>query len=174
MNILRSLFGVRGTQQPLLDLEQAGRPMKRVYLLSEELKTDPEQVKHTRQLTLDKSRPNMGLKGSHGLFASSTWWNNINRRRMPLRFVSGVVTRAFEAGQDKHGVNNTVTLQLSDGTSESVGIYVNDPTDVRLFKAGVLVTIVYALDELKSSADTLGEKYSKVALEAAVSVELAA
>jgi hypothetical protein len=167
--IEHSLSTQRTSQQFLLDLEKAGVAMKRVYLLSTELDANPQQVELTRKLTLDKTRPTMGLKGTYGLFASDEWWSNINSRKMPLKFVSGTVTRALEAGQDQVGINNTVVLQLSDGQSDSVGIYVNNPSDVSLFKNGAFVMIVYALDELKSGAHNLGETNLEVALEMAVS-----
>jgi hypothetical protein len=162
---------VRGTQELILDLEQPKRSMRRVYLLSDELRSNPQQVELTQELTLDETRPAMGLKGSYGLFASEAWWDNINSRRMPLRFVSGTIIRAYEAGQDQEGVNNTVELRLSDGAAESVGIYVNDPRDVALFKEGKYVMVVYAVDELKSGSHSLGNDQLEIALEMAISVD---
>lgn len=159
------------SQQSLLNLESAPVAMKRVYLLSTKLAANPEEVELTRKLTLDKSRPTMGLKGTYGLFASNEWWSNINRRKMPLKFVSGTVTRVLEAGQDQEGINNTVVLRLSNGQSDSVGIYVNDPSNVNLFKVGKFIMIVYGLDELKSGAHNLGNKNLEVALEMAISVD---
>jgi hypothetical protein len=155
----------------MIDLEEAAVPMKRVYLLSEELRVDRKQVELTRKLTLDKSRPHMGLKGSFGLFASEIWWDNINRRKMPLRLLRGPVARVYEAGQDQEGINNTVDLSLENGTVIPVGIYVNDPVDIDLFKVGSWVVIVYALDELKDPSTNLGDKHAQVSLEMAVSLE---
>ena len=162
---------MHGAQEPLLDLQQSGRSMRRVYFLSQQLRQDPQQVELTRRLTLDASRPTMGLKGSFGLFASSYWWENINSRKMPLRFRSGTIIRAYEAGQDQAGLNNTVNLRLSDGATEAVGIYVNEPKDVALFKPGAYATVVFALDELKSGDNNLGDNKLAIALEMAVSVD---
>ena len=55
-------------------LENTQTPMKLVYLLSEELKADPEYVSLTQALTLDKSKPYVGLNGTYGLFGSQEWW----------------------------------------------------------------------------------------------------
>jgi hypothetical protein len=93
---------------------------------------------------------------------------------MPLRVLEGTVVRVYEAGQDHEGINNTIDLSLENGAVVPVGIYVNDPVDVGLFKVGSWVTIVYALDELKDPSTNLGDKYSKIALEMAVSLELVA
>jgi hypothetical protein len=113
----------------------------------------------------------MGLKGRHGLFASAQWWRSIRNGSMPQLVVSGVIQRAYFAGQDSRGPNNTVEVLTATGTVEQVGIYIDQPRDVRLFQVGRHVAIVYALDELKQQpAADGGVNYSKVALEMAVSI----
>lgn len=155
----------------LLDLNSTGYLMKNVYLLSEELKLDTQQVALTQALTLNKSRPQMGLKGTHGLFGSDEWWENIGQKKMPLEFFSGVITRAYIAGQDESGMNNTIELLLDDGSIRTLGIYVNIPEDALLFQIGHRADIVYVLDELKlQPAPDGGDNYSKIALEMAVSL----
>ncbi|MGK5007668.1 hypothetical protein [Janthinobacterium sp. LB2P70] len=44
--------------------------MKPVYTLAKALAQDPARIVKMQFLTLDITRPYMGLKGSHGLFAS--------------------------------------------------------------------------------------------------------
>ena len=155
----------------LLDFGMKDIAMKLVYQLSEELKNNSERVSLTQALTLDDTRPSMGLRGSLGLFGSQLWWNNIQQGVMPLLRISGVVRRAYCAGQDPTGENNMVDLELVDGSVRTVGIYVNDKIDIGLFKPGHKVEIVYALDELKHQpAVDGGVNYSKVALEMAVSL----
>ena len=156
----------------LLKLNEEKAPMKIVFLLSEELKNDPERVALTQALTLNTLKPKMGLKGVHGLFASHEWWNSIKQGKMPLKYVSGVITKAYIAGQDPSKFNNTIDIVLNDGSIESVGIYVNNNDDVSLFKVGQKACIVYALDEMKAQPDFDGSvNYSKTALEMAVSLE---
>jgi len=146
--------------------------MKRVFSLSDELKRAPERVALTQALTKDESRPFIGLKGSYGLFGSQEWWGNIELRKMPLLFVSGQISRAYVAGQDRSAGNNTIDLIARDGSVFPVGIYTNDKQDVELFREGYWVEMVYALDELKQQpASDGGVNYSKVALEAAVSLQ---
>ncbi|MWP61539.1 hypothetical protein [Gilliamella sp. Pas-s25] len=156
----------------LLKLENSKVPMKMVFLLSEELKNNPERVALTQALTLDKSKPTMGLKGINGLFGSKEWWNSIEQGRIPLLFISGIIKKAYVAGQDPSNFNNTVDLLLEDGTIQSVGIYTNKRVDSKLFKIGYSASIVYALDELKPQAVlNFGQKYNQIALEMAVSLE---
>jgi hypothetical protein len=159
---------VQTSQKPLIKYE--GRNLKQVYLLTDELNVDPTQVELVQALTLNDQKPFMGLKGTYGLFASSEWWNNINQRKLPLKFISGVVISVYETGQDRTGVKNTLELKNTDGEIVIVGIYVNDKSDVALFIPGAQVELVYALDELKYQPD-LGDTvaYSEIALEMAVS-----
>lgn len=49
--------------------------------LSEELKDNPEQIAMTQSLTLDKSRPYMGLKVTNDLFGSKEWWDSIKQEK---------------------------------------------------------------------------------------------
>ena len=112
----------------------------------------------------------MGLGGDHGLFSTEEWWDSINTGKMPLEHASGIIVAAYEAGQDQESVNNTVDVRLSNGETVSVGIYTNNSEDITLFQAEHAVSIVYALDKLKSQpAKGGGVNYSRVALEMLVS-----
>jgi hypothetical protein len=156
----------------ILNLNEDGEPMKLVYRLQYDLEIDRERVSLTRSLTLDKTRPLIGLKGTYGLFGTSGWWSSIHQGQMPLLFVSGVILRAYVAGQDKRQANNMVDLELKDGSVRAVGIYVNDKNYVQLFRPGYKASVVYALDELKQQpASDGGVNYTKVALEMAVSLQ---
>jgi hypothetical protein len=155
----------------LLSLAEFGVPMKVVFRLEDELRKDSMRVQLAQALTLDASRPQMGLRGVHGLFGSPEWWASIRGGRIPLLRLSGVVQCAYVAGQDQSSINNTVDLMLKDGSIQSAGIYLNDTSDSGLFRPGCQVGIVYALDELKRQpAAGGGVNYSKIALEMAVSI----
>jgi hypothetical protein len=175
LEFFRRLIGkrpleIRASQECLLDLEGSLVPMKRVYLLSEELRQDSQRVELARVLTQDKTRPHMGLRGSHGLFASAKWWSSINRGTMPLRFTKGVIVSVYEAGMDHEGVDNAFDLLLDDGNTYCESIYVNDPADANLFKKGCLVHVVYALDKLKRTGGD-GRSHAEIVLEMAISLE---
>lgn len=146
--------------------------MKRVYRLSDELENDPKQIALAQALTLNSSKPLLGLKGTHGLFGGPEWWASIEQRKMPLLFVSGIIRRVYVAGQDGGDENNGIDLLLEDGSVRDVGIYVNDKADIPLFRVGCRAELVYVLDELKKQpAPDGGINYSKIALEMAVSLE---
>ncbi len=67
-----------------LKLEKIKHPMKIVYRLSEKLKADPEYMTLVQALTLDNSRPYVGLNGTYGLFGSQKWWESIEQGKMTL------------------------------------------------------------------------------------------
>jgi hypothetical protein len=145
--------------------------MKRVYLLSEELQSDPSRVQLAQALTLDRGRPHMGLKGSRGLFGSPEWWESINDGAMPLRRRTGVIVRVYEAGQDNIGVHNSFDRKLEDGSIEMEGIYVNHRSDAAFFQSGSLVQVVYALDELKRANEDGSSELADIVLEMAISLK---
>ncbi|GKV83455.1 hypothetical protein [Pectobacterium versatile] len=156
----------------LLNLENSKHPMKIVYLLSEELRGDPDQVALTQALTLDPSRPAMGLKGANGLFGSSEWWSSIEQGKMRLLHRSGTITRTYVAGQDPSPVDNCFSLLLDDGSVIEESIYSHiDDEDKKLFRPGAKVDIVYALDELKRTSANGDKCYSDIVLEIAISLQ---
>ena len=157
----------------LLELEKAPVPMKLVYLLSEELKKNTKRMALAQALTLDKSRPTMGLKGTHGLFGSQEWWDNIEKREMPLLFLSGIIQRTYVAGQDPSPRDNSFSLLLDNGSIHEESIYhYTNKEDKNLFRVGSRVDIVYALDEMKQQpAPDGGVNYLDITLEMAVSLQ---
>ena len=157
----------------LLELENAKVPMKQVYLLSEELKRKPEYITLVQTLTLNKSRPLMGLKGTYGLYGSQEWWDNIERKIIPLRFISGIIKRTYVAGQDPSPIDNCFSMILDNGSLHEEGIedFIRKE-DKKLFRIGSRVEIVYALDEMKEQpAPDGGVNYADVILEVAVSLQ---
>ncbi|MEI3772999.1 hypothetical protein [Pectobacterium brasiliense] len=145
--------------------------MKFVYLLSTELKSNPEYVMQVQRLTLDQSKPFMGLKGTHGLFGSKEWWENITQGKMRLLHRSGTITRTYVAGQDPSPLDNCFSLLLDDGSVIEESIYSHiDDEDKKLFRPGARVDIVYALDELKRTSANGDKCYSDIVLEIAISL----
>jgi hypothetical protein len=126
--------------------------MKLVYTLAEALIKDPARIAKTQSLTLDNARPHMGLKGSYGLFASDEWWESIKAGRIQTQTVTGRIERTYFAGQDSRRGDqvNSFTLRLDDGSAVDESIYTHSKHDIKLFVPGAMVTMVYALDELKA------------------------
>ena len=155
-----------------IDLRVIDVPMKIVYELSKEVMENPQSVTDTHALTLDESRPQLGLSGSHGLYATDEWWDNIYQGDTETLYVSGVIIDAYVAGQEHSDCNNEIDLQTADGSVRPVGIYVNNPADAALFRVGCRVDVIYALDELKEQPSKDGGiNYLMIVLEMAVSLE---
>jgi hypothetical protein len=121
-----------------------------VYNLAVKLERDPDQVARTQKLTLDPSRPHMGLKGSKGLFGSSQWWDNIRSGTILSEQRSGIIQRVYIVGQDPTNTPNEIEISCDDGTVFQEGIYANSRRDISHYKVGRRIEIQYALDELKT------------------------
>ena len=150
----------------LLDIESQKHSMKLIYSLAEDLKSDPEYVQRVQTLTLDNSRPLLGLKGTHGLFGSDQWWDAIFSHRMKLKFVSGVITETYYAGMDSDRRHNSYELVLDDGSTHHESFYANDEAEKTLYELGKAILAVYALDELKNQGRDM---YSRTPIEIAIS-----
>lgn len=139
-----------------------------VYRLSAALESDPERVTRTQALTLDASRPFMGLRGTHGLFGSAKWWNSINTGLIPLVTHRGVICGLASQGMDSDGEINTCVLRTDGGSRMHHGIYVNDPGDHSRYKVGFAAAYLFAMDEWKHPSSH-GPEPSGVLLEVALS-----
>lgn len=124
--------------------------MQTIYLLSKELADDPDQVRQTQELTLDQSRPQLGLKGSRGLFGSTEWWEAISQGMIPTRTISGRILKVYVTGMERGLAPNTIDIRTSTGEEHVADIYVNSRKDRSEIRAGRWVEIVYALDDLKA------------------------
>ena len=147
--------------------------MQPIYTLAAALAQDPARIAKTQSLTLDSSRPHMGLKGRHGLFASVAWWESIIAGRIQTQTVTGIIERTYFAGQDSRRGDqvNSFTLRLADGSTVEESIHAHSKQNVALFVPGATVTMVYVLDELKAQpAADGGVNYARTVLEVAVFV----
>lgn len=156
-----------------LNLDSGGKPMKVVYALRDDLKSKPDYVAEVQALTLNREKPLVGLKGTHGLYASDEWWESIRSGRIETKVVSGTIHELFFAGQDSRWGDqvNSFRLKLNDGRTVEESIYANQKSDRRLFVVGATVFIAYVLEELKSQPAPDGSvNYVESVLEVAISV----
>jgi len=156
--------------------------MMRVYELEKELAKDMRRVVLTQALTLNPNKPLLGLKGTHGLFGSTEWWNNIKAAFATERLTnsqikvlvhSGIIEETYFAEQERWGDEvDSFVLKLDDGTSINESIYATLKNEKKLFVPGARVTIAYVFDELKEQPARDGStNYSKIVLEMAVSTK---
>ncbi|MGE6698575.1 hypothetical protein ACQKH5_12840 [Hyphomonas sp. NPDC076900] len=121
-----------------------------VYDLKTDLLHDPKQMHLAQALTLDRSKPRMGLKGKFGLFGSEKWWKSIEKGRMPTKTVSGRISRLFYAGMDSDRRPNSIMIESASGEVEE-SMYFNNPEARRLYVIGSFIEILYALEPLKNN-----------------------
>ena len=143
-----------------------------VYTLAGALAQNPARVAKTQSLTLDSAKPHMGLKGRHGPFASDAWWDSIKAGRIQTQTVTGNIERTYFAGQDSRRGDqvNSFTLRLAEGSTVDESIYMHRKQDIALFVPGAMVTMVYALDELKEQPAADGSvNVARIVLEMSIS-----
>ena len=143
-----------------------------VYTLAAALVQDPARVAKTQLLTLDSAKPLMGLQGRHGLFASDAWWHSIKAGRIQTQTVTGNIERMYFAGQGSRRGDqvNSFILRLADGSTVDESIYTHRKQDIALFVSGAMVTMVYALDELKEQPAADGSvNVARIVLEMSIS-----
>lgn len=156
-----------------LDLGSTAQSMRVVYTLKDKLRAEPQYVAQVQAMTLNKEKPLLGLRGTHGLFGSDTWWESIDAGRIKTKAIAGTITELFFAGQDSRWGDqvNSFWLKLHDGSLLQESIYASQKSDRRLFVVGATVLAAYALDELKKQPGPDGStNYSKTLLEMAVSL----
>lgn len=123
--------------------------LKTIYSLKEKAKKDIEYIKLIHKTTLDHNKPNIGLSGKYGLFATEIWWENIKSGNILSSVKKGRIVKLYYSGQDNEDKYNSMDLLLEDGTIWSESIYLNNDDDYELLKIGSYIYIYYVHDERK-------------------------
>lgn len=146
------------------------RPANVVYRLSSRLAREPDQIKRAQDLTLDSTRPNLGLQGKYGLFGSEQWWKSIKDGSMETRTDVGKIVKIYRAGQDAEDDEGCdFDYVTDDGTTRSASCMANNAADLSLYQIGAQVELIYALDPLKKQpADDGREAVASILLQVAV------
>lgn len=155
-----------------LRLHHKDPQLKLVYELTNELREDPEQVRDVQALSLDTSRPFLGLQLIHGLFASDEWWESIRSGRIRTVHVTGTIRELEFAGQDSRWGDsvNSFYFEQEDGSTQLESIYAHSKADRKLFRVGAKVSCWYAMLELKGQPAAGGTvSCAETVLEMAVS-----
>ena len=134
-----------------IDLSSYPIELELVYEFSKDITNDPDQIRDTHKLTLDESRPFMGLRGDKGLFGTQEWWENIHAKVIPSEIKSGVITRTYVAGMENLAQDNSFEYLDDTGKLHDEGIYTLNKSKRSLFNLNHLVVIYYAYDEMKAS-----------------------
>ena len=126
--------------------------MKTLYDLKIALADDPKRVADTQALTLDTSKPLIGLAGTYGLFGSPDWWGNLQSGVIPVVVYEGVIESLQFEGMNNEG--RSFTLRLGDGGTFTYSCVVNNKQDLKAYRVGQKVRVTM-LSERKKNGETL-------------------
>jgi hypothetical protein len=121
-----------------------------VYSLRQELKKDMEDLQRVQALSLDRSRPNMGLSPRLGLYGSDDWWRNVDNAVIPRAAYCGTITETFYAGMDSDRRHNSFRMKTDDGREYSYGMVPQNSSYKNLYRPGHRAEIITIFNEYKS------------------------
>lgn len=125
--------------------------MKKIYSLEIEHEDDPSRVEKAQKLSLDSSKPHLGLKGIYGLYGSPEWWENIYRGKVPSKTYEGVIEDISFTGM--HNEAEGFTLKLDDGGAYSYTCVVNRRRNMKLYQVGRRAKVTTFIEVLKKGTD---------------------
>jgi len=120
-----------------------------VYSLRQELERDAEYVKTVQTLTLDASRPRMGLSARLGLYGSDEWWRNVDNGVVLRATYSGTITETFYEGMDSDRRHNSFRMKTDDGRDYSYGMVPENSSYKGLYRVGHRAEVTTIFNELK-------------------------
>lgn len=119
-----------------------------IYDLEIALAKDPQRVASTQALTLDTSRPHMGLAGKHGLYGSDEWWQNLRGGKLPLITYEGIIETIQFSGM--HNESKSFTLNLNEGGAYNHTCIANQKSDLKLYVSGCKVKVITFTERMKN------------------------
>ena len=125
--------------------------MKKIYSLEIEHEDDPSRVEKAQKLSLDTSRPHLGLKGVYGLYGSSEWWENIYSGKVPSKIYEGIIEDIHFTGM--HNEAEGFTLKLDNGGSYSYTCVVNRKRNMKHYKIGRRAKVTTFIEVLKKGSE---------------------
>ncbi len=121
-----------------------------VFSLEQKLRDEPSLIELTQKLTLNKDKPQMGLKGNLGLYGSSEWWSNIRSGVIPRKTYEGVIDNIHMSGM--HNESKSFTVSLSGGGSYTYTCAANRKKDLTLYKAGAAIKVTAFQEQMKNGS----------------------
>ena len=125
--------------------------MKKIYSLEIEHEDDPKMVELAQNLTLDKSRPTMGLAGEYGLYGSPEWWKNLYDGLIPKKVYEGTIGDIKFSGMNNEG--KSFTLKLINGGSYTYSCEANRRRNLKHYKVGRRAKVVTFMEKLKKGSE---------------------
>jgi hypothetical protein len=123
--------------------------MLTVYSLREELERDAQYIKTVQALTLDASRPRMGLSARLGLYGSDEWWRNVENGVVSRATYFGTITETFYEGMQSDRRHNSFRMKTDDGREYSYSMVPENSSYRGLYRVGHRAEITTIFNELK-------------------------
>ncbi len=125
--------------------------MKQIFSLEKELEEDQSIVELTQKLTLDKSRPSMGLQGKYGLYGSTKWWESLYKGKIPQVIYEGTIENVHFSGMNNE--SKSFSLNLTNGGTYTYTCVANNKKDKQLYKSGVNVIVTTFIEKMKNGTE---------------------
>ena len=97
-----------------------------------------------------------GLKGTHGLFGSSEWWENIAQAIATVVRLEGRIGSLYSTGM--HNESQGFEMLKADGSTYRHACAANDKKDLALFRIGKKIVVVYVVEELRNPVKSGNEE----------------
>lgn len=123
--------------------------MLTVYSLRQELENDPEGLKQTQQVSLDRKKNWAGLSARLGLYGTDEWWGNVESGAIPKAHYQGLITETHYAGMDSDQRHNSFRMKTDDGREFSWSMVPENSSYKGLYRPGHRAEIVTIFQELK-------------------------
>jgi hypothetical protein len=124
--------------------------MLTAYSLRDELEKKPEYVKQVQALSLDTSRPGMGLSARLGLYGSPEWWQNVDNGKIPRAVYSGIITETYCAGMDSDRRHNSFRMKTDDGRKFEYSMVPDHGSYRGLYRPGHRAEVTTIFEECKA------------------------
>ena len=125
--------------------------MKKIFSLEIEHEDDPSRVEKAQKLSLDSSKPHLGLKGVYGLYGSPEWWENIYSGKVPSKTYEGIIDDIHFTGM--HNEAEGFTLKLDNGGTYSYTCVANRRRNMKHYKVGRRAKVTTFIEVLKKGTD---------------------
>ena len=123
--------------------------MLTVYTLRRELENDPDGLKLTQQVSLDRKKDWVGLSARLGLYGTEEWWRNVESGAIPRAHYNGIIAETYYAGMDTDRRHNSFRMKTDEGRDFSWGMVPERSSYKGLYRPGHRAEIVTIFQELK-------------------------
>lgn len=143
----------RGATEMNVTINGKEYELVQVFSLRKSHEENTELLKQAQTLSLDNTRPLLGLSPAQGLYGTEEWWENIANGKINTFWRHGIIMRRFCAGMESGKQNSFDYSNDSDNLTYSESFRANKtvPQGKGLYQVGHYVSIRYVEEVLKDS-----------------------